>query len=103
MPHCATKRLVATAAVLLSIVSFCALPALCSDSELPSNVDVYWKSVRSVAMPGVSSIIVLDENIATAQIGNDTIDFAGLSRGQTVALAYVNGKPVSIVVRVLDG
>lgn len=102
MPHCAAKRLVATAAILLSIMSFCALPAWCSDSELPSNVDVYWKSVRSVAMPGVSSIIVLDENIATAQIGNDTIDFAGLSRGQTVALAYVNGKPVSIVVRVLE-
>lgn len=69
---------------------------------VPSNVDIYWKSTRTIAAPGVTSVIVLDDEIAHAQIGNDTIEFVGLSRGETVALAYVNGSPVSIVVRVVE-
>ncbi|HET9741980.1 MAG TPA: SdrD B-like domain-containing protein [Terriglobales bacterium] len=88
--------------LLLAAISVCAVPTFASDSDLPSSVDVYWKSERSIAVPGVTSVIILDEKIATAQIGNDTIDFVGLERGETVALAYVNGNPVSIVVRVMD-
>lgn len=72
------------------------------EPALPSSVDVYWKATRTIVVPGVSTVVVLDEDIAHAQIGNDTVEFAGLTRGDTVVLAYVNGMPVSIVVHVID-
>lgn len=72
------------------------------EPQIPTSVDVYWKSTRSISVPGVSTVIILDDDIATAQVGNDTIEFVGLNRGQTVALAYVNGAPVSIVVHIIE-
>lgn len=82
--------------VVLSVAVFAA------DPEAPSSVDLYWKSSRAISVPGVKTVIVLDEDIAHAEVGNDTIQFTGIGRGETVALAYVNGQPVSIVVHVLD-
>lgn len=76
--------------------------ASANDSSAPSSVDVYWNSTRTVVVPGVTTVVVLDEQIAQAQIGNDTIEFAGLTRGDTVALAYVKGAPLSIVVHVIN-
>src|SRR5690349_7796900 len=76
--------------------------ASANDSAAPSSVEVYWNSTRTVVVPGVTTVVVLDEQIANAQMGNDTIEFAGLARGDTVALAYVKGAPVSIVVHVID-
>src|SRR5581483_6315569 len=76
--------------------------ASANDSSAPSSVDVYWNSTRTVVVPGITTVVVLDEQIAHAQIGNDTIEFAGLTRGDTVALAYVKGAPLSIVVHVIN-
>jgi hypothetical protein len=72
------------------------------EPQIPTSVDVYWKSTRTISVPGVTTVIILDDEIAQAQVGNDTIEFVGLSRGQTVALAYVNGNPVSIVVHIVE-
>ena len=72
------------------------------ESSVPSSVDVYWKSTHSIAAPGVTAVLVLDEDVAHAQLGNEVIEFAGIARGETVALAYVNGKPISIVVHVIE-
>src|SRR5947209_5340410 len=69
---------------------------------MPNSVDVYWKSTRPIVAPGVSTVVILDDDIAHAELGNDTIEFAGLTRGNTVALAYVNGVPFSIVVHVIE-
>ncbi len=91
------------AAVRLLLLMFvCAAGASAVEPALPSSVDVYWKATRTIVVPGVSTVVVLDEDIAHAQVGNDTIEFAGLTRGDTVVLAYVNGAPVSIVVHVID-
>src|SRR5215813_2105597 len=87
--------------LLLSALLVCAPKSLALEPIVPSSIDVYWQSTRTIAAPGVTSVIVLDEDIAHAQLGNDTIEFAGLSRGETVALAYVDGKPFSIVVHVI--
>lgn len=89
-------------ALLLAVLLVCPVLVFAVDSAAPSSVDVYWKSTRTIVAPGVSSVIVLDEDIANAHLGNDTIEFAGLTRGDTVALAYVNGAPVSIVVHVIE-
>ena len=69
---------------------------------MPNSVDVYWKSTRTIVAPGVSTVVILDDEIAHAEVGSDTIEFAGLARGNTVALAYVNGAPISIVVHVIE-
>ena len=93
---------IAKAALLLSAIFVCATAAFAIEPEVPSSVDVYWQSTRAITVLGVTSVIVLDEDIAHAQLGNDVIEFAGLSRGNTVALAYVKGVPVSIVVHVIE-
>lgn len=94
------RSLRAVFALLMLMVSSAALYA--ADPAIPSSVDLYWKSSRSISVPGVKTVIVLDEDIAQAQVGTDTVQFIGIGRGETVALAYVNGQPVSIVVHVLD-
>src|SRR5207302_9004397 len=93
----------AKAVCLLIAALFVWVPrSVAVEPAVPSSVDVYWESTRTIAAAGVTSVVVLDEEIAHAQLGNDTIEFAGLSRGETVALAYVQGKPVSIVVLVIQ-
>ncbi len=87
---------------LLLMMFVYVVSASAAEQALPSSVDVYWKATRTIVMPGVSTVVVLDEDIAHAQVGNDTIEFAGLTRGDTVALAYVNGAPVSVIVHVID-
>lgn len=47
-------------------------------------------------------MVVLDQDIARAELGSDIIRFVGLERGETVAVGYVNGKPLSIRVRVIE-
>ncbi|HLW54154.1 MAG TPA: hypothetical protein VKW06_15060 [Candidatus Angelobacter sp.] len=73
-----------------------------ASSEVPSLVEIYWKSSRTVAVPGISNIIVLDQEIARAETGADTVEFFGLARGETVALGYIGDNPVSIRVRVME-
>ena len=96
-----TSILATAGCILLGI--FVSAPVIYGvEPQLPSSVDVYWKSTRSLIVPGVSSAVVLDEDVALVQLGKDTIEFAGLSRGDTVVLAYVNGVPISIVVHVIE-
>src|ERR1700674_4195298 len=74
-----------------------------SDNAVPpSLVEVYWHSSRTVVFPGITNVIVLDQEITRAQTGPDSIQFFGLERGETVALGYASSKPVSIRVRVIE-
>jgi hypothetical protein len=102
MVWAANARLVARAVCALLGTLFVYTTAFAVEPVVPSSVDVYWKSTHAISAPGVTSVIVLDEEVAHAQLGNDVIEFAGLSRGETVALAYVKGNPVSIVVHVIE-
>src|SRR5438270_10139031 len=90
------------ACLLFALIFVCSPSAFSVEPAVVSSVDVYWQSTRSIAAPGVTSVVVLDEEVAHAELGNEVITFAGLSRGQTVALAYVNGASVSIVVHVIE-
>ena len=96
------KNIVIAARSLLLTILVWAHPAFAVEPTVESNVDVYWKATRTIVAPGVSTVIVLDDEVAHAAVGNDTIEFAGLTRGDTVALAYIHGAPVSIVVHVID-
>ena len=96
------KVVAGAACLLLALILVFPPPIFSVEPVVVSSVDVYWKSIHSIAAPGVTSVVVLDEEIAHAELGNEVITFAGLSRGETVALAYVNGAPVSIVVHVIE-
>ena len=67
---------------------------------LPSLVEIYWYSSQTVTIPGATSMVVLDPEVARAELGGDVIRFVGLERGETVALGYADGKPFSIRIRV---
>src|SRR5436305_14512022 len=90
------------ASVLLVVILASSSRVVAVEPAVPSSVDVYWKSTRTIVAPGVSTVVILDDEIAHAEVGSDTIEFAGLARGNTVALAYVNGAPISIVVHVIE-
>jgi SdrD B-like domain len=70
--------------------------------EAPTLVEVYWQSSKTVPVPGITNVIVLDSDITRAETGYDSIQFYGLERGETVALGYIGDTPVSIRVRVVQ-
>lgn len=100
------RRQIAMAAeimALLSLLVVC-LPAQAqNDAEAPpSLVEIYWLSSKTISAPGVTNLIILDPEIAKAEIASDSIQIFGVGRGETVALGYRNGAPVSIRIRVIQ-
>jgi hypothetical protein len=69
---------------------------------IPSLIEVYWHSSQTEVIPGITNVIVLDQDIARAELGDDTVRFVGLERGETVALGYINGQPLSIRLRIVE-
>lgn len=83
----------------------CLFPTLAfpqSTSDVPSLVEVYWQSSRTIVVPGVTQAIILDEDIASTETETDSIRIFGLARGETVMLAYRKGEPVSIRINVVE-
>ncbi|HET9285226.1 MAG TPA: SdrD B-like domain-containing protein [Candidatus Angelobacter sp.] len=80
------------------------LPAYAqNDAEAPpSLVEIYWQSSKTISAPGVDNLIILDPDIAKAEIASDFIQIFGVGRGETVALGYRNGAPISIRIRVIQ-
>ena len=70
-------------------------------SAPPSLVELYWKSSKTISAPGVDNLIILDPEIAKVEVTYDSIQIFGIGRGETVALGYKNGEPVSIRIRVM--
>lgn len=98
------RRTAAIAIVLLSMVAVC-LPACAQSDDAqgpPSFVEMYWQSSKTVPASGITNLIILDPEIAKAEVGSDSIQFFGLGRGETVALGYRNGQPVSIRISVIQ-
>src|SRR5947209_13330694 len=97
-------QITATTAVL-SVLALAVVPAAFAQSSgtntVPSLVEIYWQSSKSVVVPGITNLVVLDPEIAKAETGYDTIQFFGVERGETVALGYIGDKPVSIRIRVV--
>jgi hypothetical protein len=71
-------------------------------STLPPLIEVYWNSVRGIAVNGATNIVVFDPEITSVDVSADRLEFVGLSRGETVVLATVAGKQVSTRVRVVE-
>jgi hypothetical protein len=100
------QRHITAIAALSSLLLLCALaPVAAAQSVdgngLPSLVEVYWQWSKTVTMPELTNMIVLDQEIARAESTGDGIQIFGLARGETVLLGYLHDKPVSIRVRVV--
>src|SRR5215470_6202851 len=94
------KHIAAVAGIFLSMLVLCQ-PAFAQQDAPPSFVEIYWQSSKTVPAAGLSSLIILDPDIAKAEVAYDSIQFFGIGRGETVALGYKNGEPVSIRIRVI--
>lgn len=100
------QRHITAIAVLSSLLLLCALaPVAAAQSVdgngLPSLVEVYWQWSKTITIPELTNMIVLDQEIARVEGTGDGIQIFGLARGETVLLGYLNDKPVSIRVRVV--
>jgi hypothetical protein len=98
---------IAVAVGTLMVLAMAASSSLAAEQlpqaqEVPTLVEVYWQSSKTVPVPGITSVIVLDSEITRAETGYDSVQFYGLERGETVALGYIGDKPVSIRVRVVQ-
>jgi len=72
-----------------------------AQDAVPQLVEVYWQSSRTVQVPGVTNVTVLDESICRAQASFDKIQFSGLARGETVAFIWINDHRITIRVSVV--
>src|SRR5215467_2437965 len=95
------EHVAATAGILLSMLVVCQ-PAFAQQDTAPLFVEIYWQSSKTVQASGITNLIILDPDIAKAEVAYDSIQFFGLGRGETVALGYRNGNPVSIRIRVIQ-
>ncbi|HMC29711.1 MAG TPA: hypothetical protein VKL99_02680, partial [Candidatus Angelobacter sp.] len=68
---------------------------------VPTLVEVYWQWSRTISMPALSNIVVLDPEVAKVEPAMDGLQIFGLERGETIVLGYLHDKPVSIRVRVV--
>src|SRR5215470_16195156 len=89
--------------ILLCVFAVCAQAGSQSNDPdaAPSFVELYWQSSKTVPAAGLTNLIVLDPDIAKAEVANDSIQIFGVGRGETVALGYKNGEPVSIRISVI--
>lgn len=96
-------RMAAIAGILLSML-FVSQPTTAQDNDPnapPSFVEMYWQSSKTVPAAGITNLIILDPDVAKAEVAHDLIQFFGIGRGETVALGYRDGNPVSIRIRVI--
>lgn len=73
---------------------------LAAQEQASQVVEVYWQSSETRSFPGLTQIVVLDESICRLQVSGDQVEFFGLSRGETLAFAWVQEQRISIQVRV---
>ena len=72
-----------------------------AQDSAPRVFEVYWQSSRTIGLPGVSNVVVLEESICRAQVSQDKVEFAGLTRGETLAFAWVNDQRLTMRIRVV--
>ncbi len=100
------QRYITAIAVLSILLLLCVLAPIAAAQSvdangLPSLVEVYWQWSKTVTIPELTNMIVLDQEIARVESTGEGIQIFGLARGETVLLGYLNDKPVSIRVRVV--
>ncbi len=94
------KALQGLALLAVSLLALSGLTTRAQES-LPHVVEVYWQSSRTLSVPGVTSVVVLDDSLCRAQVSSDQVEFIGLSRGETVAFVWVKEQRSTIRLRIV--
>ncbi|HEV2349675.1 MAG TPA: SdrD B-like domain-containing protein [Terriglobia bacterium] len=71
-----------------------------AQAPVPQAVKVYWQSSRTLLLPGVTSVVVLDESICRAQVSPDQIELIGLTRGETLAFIWAQDRRITLRIKV---
>ncbi len=84
-------------------VAVAAFPAAAQDSSTatPESVDIYVHTARTVTIPGLTDLQILDPDVVAADRAGEAVRLTGLRQGETLALAYVHGVTTSVVLRVV--
>jgi hypothetical protein len=88
------------AAVCLILCGWVA-PLAQAQEEPDPTIEIYLESSHRIVVEGVTSVIVLDEEICRAQVGDGYVTLYGLKRGETIAHIMVAERSVTIQVRVV--
>jgi hypothetical protein len=95
------QQFVIALSCLFLLSTFCGAQTLMLGGN-PEVIEVTWESSKTVALPGFTDVIVLDEDICRAEFSDGNLKVFGLKRGETVALGRINGVRTSIILRVLE-
>lgn len=85
---------------LLAIIAGAASTALAAQPDDPAALRVAWRQQATVRMPGVTRVVVLDETICQAEVAGDVVRVSGVTVGDTVIFAWVDGVRTARVVQV---
>src|SRR5271169_1181949 len=87
---------------LLAILPFLVLgqTARAQDST-PQLVEVYWQGSKTLALPGVAGVTILDPSICRAEMSADQVHFFGLLRGETVAFVWLSQQRLTLRISVV--
>jgi len=72
-----------------------------AQDSTPQQVEIYWQGSKILALPGVTSVTILDESICRAEVSADQIHFFGLLRGETVAFVWLNQQRLTLRINVV--
>ena len=72
-----------------------------AQDAIPQRIEVIWHSGKTVALPGVERVILLDDSLCNVQVSPDKVDFSGEKRGTSVAFIWVKGQRYTVVVSVI--
>ncbi len=90
-----------TKIIALAVLVLASVPASAQDFS-SQTVEVYLNGRKALSAAGVTSVVVLDESVCRAEVSNGQIQFFGISRGETVAFAFVQDRHVQVLIRVIE-
>ncbi|HYY69972.1 MAG TPA: SdrD B-like domain-containing protein [Terriglobales bacterium] len=82
-------------------VLVCSLSAV-AEVAPPEVVEISWQDARTISLPGVSQVVVVDDSISRAEISGDNVRLFGLARGETAAFAWVAGRRIAFRINVVQ-
>jgi hypothetical protein len=72
-----------------------------AQDTIPQQVVVVLHAGKTVALPGVERVIMLDDSLCNVRIFPDKVEFSGEKRGTTVAFFWVKDQRYTVLVQVI--
>jgi hypothetical protein len=87
-------------AVLFGLLAAC---AICRAQESTAQrVEVYWHHDRTLAIAGITSVVVFDDSVCRAEFLGDKLRLIGSARGQTEVFVWTGERPQTLLVDVVE-